>query len=147
MRWRRDDDGAAVVEFVVVGVALLIPLAYLIAAAASVNSAVFASTQAVREAGRAFTLSHDPAIGLQRAQAAAQAAFADQGMALPGRALTIHCPAGRCLAPGSAVEVAVAWDMPLPWLPDLVASDRLVIPISAAQRIPVDDYRSSQVAS
>ena len=66
------DRGSAAIEFIVLGVGLLVPLVYLASAAATVQAAAFASAQAAREAGRAFSSSATPAQGRQRAVAAAR---------------------------------------------------------------------------
>ena len=42
----------------------------------------------------------------------------------------------------TAVEVVLAWEVALPWLPGSVAADVPArIPVEARQRVPVDDYR------
>ena len=141
---RRGDEGAAVIEFIVIGVGMLVPVVYLALSAAAVESAAFASTQAVREAGRAFSTAATPDQGRARAQAAARLAFADHGLALPAGALRLTCADGPCLAPGSVVDVDLDWSVALPWLPGSVSSDVPArVPIRATQRVPVDDYRSS----
>ena len=139
-----DDRGAAMIEFIVLGVGVIVPLAYLAISAVTVQAAVFASTQAVREAGRAFSSATTAQEGRARARVAAQLAFADQGIELPADALRITCVEGECLAPGSAVDVDLAWSVPLPWLPGSLAADVPArIPIEATHRVPVDDYRGS----
>lgn len=140
------DEGSSLVEFVIVVVCLMVPLAYAFAAVVTVHSAVFASTQAAREAGRAFAQSSTAAEGLRRANSAAKIAFADQGVAYPADALSISCPTGACLTPGSVVDVEVAWTVRLPWIPDVLAPERMSVPVSALHRVPIDDYRSSQAA-
>ena len=135
------EGGSAIVEFVVVIVLLMVPLVYLLTAALTVHRAVFASAQAVREAGRAFTLAPSAATGRAQALAATHLAFVDHGVQEPPDALEIRCLEGPCLSPGTAVEVEVTWKVPLPWVPDVVGIDRLAIPVSAVQRIPVDDFR------
>lgn len=138
----RPDQGSAVIEFIALGVGLLMPLAYLALAAAGVQAAVFASTQAVREAGRAFVTSATAAEGMARAGAAARLAFDDHAIELPAEALRVTCLGGPCLAPGSEVLVELDWQVPLPWLPaDVAGSAPALVPIRAAHRIPVDDYR------
>lgn len=132
----RRDRGAAVIEFLVLGVGLLIPLAYIGIAAAGVQSAVFASTQAVREAGRAFSSSVTAAEGRGRAVAAARLAFADHGLVLPAGALRVTCPESACLSPGSSVVVDLAWSVPLPGVP-------AAIPVQATHTVPIDDFRGS----
>ncbi len=142
MRAARADDGSAAIEFIVLGIGLLVPLVYLAAAAATVQSAAFASAQAAREAGRAFSSSATPAQGRRLAVAAASLAFADHGLELPAGALRLACTDGPCLSPGSAVEVVLAWEVPLPWLPGSVAADVPArIPVEARQRVPIDDFR------
>lgn len=137
------DQGSAAIEFIVLGIGLLVPLVYLASAAATVQAAAFASAQAVREAGRAFSSSATPAQGRRLAVAAAGLAFADHGLELPSRALRIACTDGPCLSPGSAVEVVLAWEVALPWLPGTLAADVPArIPVEARQRVPIDDFRS-----
>jgi hypothetical protein len=129
---------------VVIGVCVLAPMVYLVLSVLTVHAAAFASTQAVREAGRAFSTATTSTAGRARALAAARIAFEDQGLSLPSGSLRIDCVDGACLAPGSAVEVSVDWRVPLPWLPgDWSTRVPLSVPITALQRVPVDDYRSS----
>ncbi len=96
----------------------------------------------MREAGRAFSSSDTVAQGRRLAESAARLAFADQGLELPTGAMRISCTDGPCLSPGSAVEVVLAWEVPLPWLPGSLADDVPArIPVEARQRVPVDDFR------
>ncbi len=56
--------------------------------------------------------------------------------------MRISCTDGPCLSPGSAVEVVLAWEVPLPWLPGTLAADVPArIPVEARQRVPIDDFR------
>ncbi len=102
-------------EFTFLAVLLLVPLAYVVVAAFTVQKAAFAVTAATREAGRAFvtTTEGDPDA---RAHAAAALAMGDQGLALPSGALGVSCDAD-CRAPGSAVRVALDYTVVLPLLP------------------------------
>ena len=146
-RTTKGDEGAAVIEFIVVGLCILVPVVYVALAAVGVQRAAFASTQAVREAGRAFSTASTPALGRSRAAAAAGLAFADQGLALPAGALQLTCSDGPCLSPGSAVEVRLEWTVPLPWVPgDLDDGGALGVPIQASGRVPIDEYRGDQDA-
>jgi hypothetical protein len=138
------ERGSAVLEFIVIGVGVMVPMVYVAQCVMTVQAAVFASTQAVREAGRAFSSASTPDEGRARGRAAARLAFADQGLDLPSGSLRITCSADPCLTPGSAVDVQLAWSVPLPWVPASLG-DRLPasVPISATARLPVDDFRSS----
>jgi len=146
-RSRRSDEGSAIVEFLVVGVAVLVPMVYIVQCATVLHSAALASSQAVREAGRAFSTAPDEGSGRLRAVAAARLAFADQGLVLPPDALSLQCPDGPCLSAGSVVDVSLDWRVPLPWLPARWSGHgRTTVPISARQRVPVDDFRGDPQA-
>lgn len=54
LRLTRRDEGRAIVEFIFVGVLLLVPLIYLVIAIARVQAAAFSVSTAAREAGRAL---------------------------------------------------------------------------------------------
>ena len=137
---RGDDRGSAVLEFIVVGVLILIPIAYLVLSVMRVQAAVFASTQAVREAGRAFVTADSVPLAHRRAMRAARLAFVDQGFAMPAQALTVRCRPLTCLTPGGVVDVEASWVVPLPWLPATLG-DVAAVPIHALHTIPVDTYR------
>lgn len=140
----RRDAGSALIEFVIIGVGILIPLAYLALTAAAVQAGVFASTQAVREAGRAYATAATVAEADARAHAAVRLAFEDHAIDLPPGALTVACEGGPCLAPGTRVRVQVAWEVPLPWLPEgIIGPAPALVPIRAEHRVPVDDFRGT----
>jgi hypothetical protein len=142
MRVRQSSDaGSAILEFLVIGVLVLMPLLYLLLTILRVESAVMATTQAVREAGRAFVTSDSASQGRTDAAIAAQLAMADQGFDLPQSALRITCRT-ICLVPGSTVHVQLAWRVDLPWLPPFLAEQELGYPITVESDLRVDSYRS-----
>lgn len=138
-----DEQGNAVIEFLVIGVLILIPMAYLVLCVMRVQAATFASIQAVREAGRAFNSADSVAEGQASARTAARVAFEDQGFALPESALRITCPASTCLNPGSTAEVSLNWQVLLPWMPAGLTGD-VAVPLEVRHLVPVDDYRVTQ---
>ncbi len=137
------ERGSAVVEFIVMGVGVLIPLAYVVIAVAQVIGAQAAAQHAVREAGRVFVRDASVQTGEVRARQAADIAFADRGLELPESAIDFSCP-GACLTPGSTLSVDLAWDMPLPWMPAGLDS-WLAVPIRASSEYPVDEYRPAGI--
>lgn len=138
------DRGSAVTEFLVIGVLILMPLAYIVMSVMRVQAAAFASSQAAREAGRAFVSADSVPLGHQRADVAARLAFLDQGFELPGSALSITCGGGNCLTPGAVVSVDLDWAVDLPWIPSSLAGGRsLSVPIHAMHEVPVDVFRGS----
>ena len=138
----RTDDGAAMVEFTFLAVLLLVPLAYVVVAAFTVQRAAFAVTAATREAGRAFVTT--PAGGDPDARAAAAAALAlrDQGLTLVPGTLAISCEAAPCLTPGARVRVALDYTVELPLLPRALAGQPLGgIVVRGRHAQVVDEYR------
>ena len=134
---REGERGEAVTEFVVLVVAIMVPVAYLVVIAMTVQAAMTASGHAVREAGRAFVLAASTDDGARRARAAAAIALGDQGFPLPAGSLAIACEA--CLAPGSEAAITLDWTVPLPLVP--VIGDSAGIPIHASHVVRIDDYR------
>ena len=131
------DAGEAVMEFIVIAVAVMLPVVFLVMAIMSVQSAATASSHAVREAARAFMLAATPDEGMRRARAAAAIALSDQGFDLPDGALRISCRA--CLEPGSTAAVALDWSVPLPLVP--VLDGVVSVPVHASHRVVIDAYR------
>ena len=130
------------IEFIVVAVLILIPMCYIVLSVMRVQAATYATTQAVREAGRAFSMADSAASGARAARMAAGLAFADQGFDAASPDLRIACSPGECLAPGSNVQVRLDWQVPLPWLPAAFGT-RASVPISAIHEAPVDVYRAN----
>jgi hypothetical protein len=141
-QWNRD-DGAAIPEFIVVAVGILIPIGYIVVALAQVLGAHAAAQHAVREAGRVFIRDTAVHAGQWRAHQAATIAFADRGIDLPHHALRLECEPS-CLVPGGTVRAVVDWDMPLPWLPGSLAS-LVSVPITASEEFVIDTYRPAGV--
>jgi len=138
------DRGSAVIEFLVIGVLVLIPLAYIAMCVMRVQAASVASSLAVREAGRAFVSADTVSDAQIRATSAARLALADQGFRLPIHSLKIICSTGSCLEPESTVQVRLDWHVDLPWLPAFLGQERTSIPITARRTMPVDTYRGEQ---
>ena len=117
------DEGRAVVEFIFLGVLLLVPLLYLVVTVAQVQAASFSAALAGREAGRAFVTAADDADAAARAEAAAALAFEDYGFGDTGR-VELACDGDPCLRAGGTVTVRTSIAVELPLVPDVV-SDRL----------------------
>lgn len=139
----RGDDGAAVVEFVVLVVLVIVPIAYAVIAVMSVQSAAYAVTQAARESARAFTQADGLAEARSAARMATRVALADQGVPWRGDELQVDCD-GSCLAPGTSIRVSVSTRVRLPFLPDSLADSTVgAVPVSAVHLAVIDDYRDA----
>jgi Flp pilus assembly protein TadG len=88
----RNDEGSALVEFVGLGVVLLLPLLYLLLSVFAVQKAAFAVTQAAREAGRAYATAPTSSSAASRAAYAVRLALDSQGVREPYQVR--YAPAG-----------------------------------------------------
>lgn len=133
------DDGNAMLEFVYLSVLLMIPLVYVLTTAFQVQRAAFGVTEAARQAGRALATSGTTAEGAARAQAAAELALRDQGIAL-SQPLELSAPNG--LEPGASVRVTVLHRVELPLVGGLFAGAVPPnIPVRASSLQVVDRFR------
>jgi len=137
----RSEEGSAIVEFVFLGVLMLVPLVYLVMTLGRIQAGSYAVTTAAREAGRAFVTAQGDQDAGARARAAAEVAFADQGFGGMG-GLDIGCSTSPCLTPEARIETTTSVTVPLPLIPafarDVVP---LEIPLTASHLSTVDRFR------
>lgn len=129
----RDDDGSAVLEFVTLGVLLLVPVVYLVVCLGQVQAASFAVEGASREAARVLARAPDEHEAAQRVEAVVALALRDQGLGGaddPRPSVEVVCSAEPCTAPETRVSVTVEVDVVLPGVPAFVDA---VVPT----RVPV----------
>ncbi|WP_235737764.1 hypothetical protein [Nocardioides alcanivorans] len=93
-----DEAGNAVVEFIWLGILLMVPLVYILIAVFDVQRGAFGVSAAARAAGRAYTLADSVGEAERRAREAARVALADQGLDEPF-SLHIECAPEPCLSP------------------------------------------------
>ena len=142
MRRVRDDSGNALVEFTYLAVLLMVPLVYVMLSVFEVQRAAFGTTEAARQAGRAFARADTVEQGRARGSAAAELALRDQGVDLV-RDVRFDCLDGPCLSPGSRVRVTVRYDVRLPLLGAVFGrGPRGTIPVTARHTESVDRFKT-----
>ncbi|MEP6629648.1 MAG: pilus assembly protein [Lapillicoccus sp.] len=140
-RQGRRDDGRAIVEFLAVGLLVLVPVVYLVVTLARVQAAAFAASTASREAGRAFTTAPTEASAYARAQAAADLTFEDFDVSTTGT-VVVRCDGSPCLRPEGQVESVATVTVRLPLVPDFLSGAMpTVVPVSATHVATVDRFR------
>lgn len=121
-RWRpwSDSDGSASLEFITVGVILLVPLVYLVIAVSSIQAAALAVEGAARQAARVYVQSATDAVATEAADHAIEVALSDYGVDASSAEVSITCvPEPRtCLNRMGTVTVTVRIHAPLPLVPD-----------------------------
>ncbi|MFN8077245.1 MAG: pilus assembly protein [Kineosporiaceae bacterium] len=144
------EDGTAIIEFVLLGGLMLLPLVYVIVALSRVQAAGYAVEGSARAAARAMVVAPSEEQGRRAAAVAVRLGLADQGFQAedPGSSLTMSCSASPCLTPQARVSATVSVEVVLPGIPGFV--DRLVplrSRITATQVAVVDRFRATQQAA
>lgn len=143
---RRDEGGSAIVEFVWLGLLLLLPVIYILVCVFQVQRASYGVSAASRSAGRAFVLAPDQASAYERARRAVAVALADQGVERSQAHVRISCrpEPDRCLVPGSVVTVVVRASQPLPLAPAVLDEARPSISVDSTHREPYGTFREER---
>jgi len=130
-----DDDGSAAVEFILVGVILLVPLVYLVVALGAVQGQTLGAESGARHIARALATAPDAATAAARTEAILASVVDEYGLAPDAVEVDISCtPAGAaCPRSGATLRVTVATRVTLPLVPAIFGLDRIAsVPIEAA---------------
>jgi hypothetical protein len=136
-----DDSGSASLEFITVGVLLLVPTVYLVLALSALESASFGVEGAARQAARVFVQSESEGGAQASAATAVQVTLADYGLDADSAHVSITCrpnPAD-CLTRRGYVTVTITTTVPLPLMPPVL---QLHLPAG----IPVQSVATEQVS-
>ncbi|WP_104165842.1 hypothetical protein [Arthrobacter sp. SX1312] len=109
------------VEFVFLGVLLLVPVVYLVLTVGQLQGGSFAVVGAADQAAKVYVDAASPQEADALAREAARIALANFGFGAEQAAVDIAC-SGRCLAPGTTVTVVVRLDVPLPLVPAIAGT-------------------------
>ncbi|TQJ07204.1 pilus assembly protein [Lapillicoccus jejuensis] len=140
VRLGRADSGRAILEFVVVGVLLLVPMVYLVLVVGRLQAASYAVSAAAREGGRAFVTAPQEMQAPGRAQVAASIPLGDFGFEGQG-ATTYRCDGSPCLRPEGRIAVTETVQVALPWVPDFLAGSLPTsVPVSATHVVTAERF-------
>ena len=142
-RWTEvgHDEGSASIEFITVGILLLVPTVYLVLALSSLQSASFAVEGAARQASRVFVQAETLGDAEAAASRAVAVTLADYGLDAGDAQVVITCrpdPAD-CLTRRGFVTVSISTVAPLPLFPAVLGAD---IPSG----VPIDAVSTEQVS-
>ena len=137
----RDDSGSASLEFVTVGLLLLVPIVYLVLALSALESASFGVEGAARQATRVFVQSESEGAAESAARTAIQVTLADYGLDAKNAKVAITCRPnpGDCLTRRGYVTVTITTTVPLPLMPP-------VLQLNLPAGIPVQSVATEQVS-
>lgn len=133
--WGRNDDGSAALEFITVGVILLVPLAYLIITLGTVQQAMLGAEAAARHTARVIGQAENAADAADRGDAVLASVIDEYDLNAADVDVSVTCtPAGAdCPRSGATVVVTVSTRVSLPFVPEIFGLDRATqIPLEAA---------------
>lgn len=138
----RDDSGSASLEFITVGLILLVPLVYLIVALGSIQSQALGAETAARQLARTIASSSDLATADARTQRVVDAIVAEYGIDRSTLDIHVQCDtSGPCPAAGAMLSVTVTAEVPLPLVPPVLGLDQAArVPVTATGVQKVSRY-------
>ena len=135
-----NSGGGALIEALLVGLVLMVPLVWLLGVLAQVHSGALAAAAAAREAGADAARERDGASASAAIDAAVARAFLDQGLNPAAVRTRWSVPSG--FERGGMVEVEVSYRVAVVGLPVVGAASRPSIPVTARHVARMDPYRS-----
>lgn len=116
---RQPERGSAVVEFVFLGLLLLLPVVYLIVSLAQLQGAAYAATGAADQASKVYLREANQDLAEERAEQVVLLALQDFGFDRDQAQVRIDCLPTNCQAAGTRVTVVVKIRVPLPLVSSL----------------------------
>lgn len=135
-----DDDGSAALEFIAVGVILLVPLVYLIIALGAIQEQALGVEAAARHTARAIALAPDAAAAAIRSERVLASISEQYGIDTESIDVSVTCTPIEvaCPSAGATVTVVVATSVALPLIPPILGLDETAsigVEGSAVQKI------------
>lgn len=123
--WIDDEEGSASLEFITVGMLLLVPLVYLVLVMSALQAGSLAVEGAARQAARVYVQSPTEAEARASAERAVEIAVSDFGLDAASVAVEISCRPHpqKCLTREGFVTITVAASVPLPLVPSALTID------------------------
>ncbi|WP_448810454.1 TadE family protein [Agromyces bauzanensis] len=133
------ERGSASLEFLTVGIILLVPLVYLVLAVAAVQAGALGIEGAARQAARVAVLAADQQASDAAVDRAVRIALADYGLDAGAASVTVNCDSVDCLEPEARVTVRVTARVELPLVPEFIS-------LSAIGSVPVEASATQTVS-
>lgn len=130
-----DDRGSAALEFILVGVLLLVPLVYLIVTMGLIQGQSLGAEAGARHIARAVSLASGSDTAQQAADRIARAVVDEYDLDPTAVRVSMECrPAGMsCPQAGATVVVTMRTTVALPLIPPVLGLDRLArVPLEAS---------------
>ena len=133
------ERGSASLEFLTVGMLLLVPLVYLVLAVAAVQAGALGVEGAARQAARVAVTASDQGGSDAAVERAVRVTLADYGIDADAASVSVRCDRADCGEPGARVSVTVSARVELPLVPD-------VLSLTAVGSVPVEASATQTVS-
>lgn len=140
-----DDGGSAALEFIVVGLVLLVPIVYLIVALGAIQGQALGVETGARQLARTIATSPDTATANERGEHVLEAIVEEYGLDPATVVVTIRCmrgsdldPAAACPEAGAFLSVTMTTEVRLPLVPAILGLEnmaRVPVEASAVQKV------------
>jgi len=143
----RDETGSSSLEFITVGMVMLIPLVYLVLTMSAIQGGALAAEGAARQAARVFVQADTIAEAETSAEQAIAFALDNHGLDSANAAVVIVCAPNptNCLTRRGYVTVTVAVKVDLPLAPPVLTGTFPVqIPLDATATQQVSQFSGSR---
>ncbi|MEU1970223.1 TadE family protein [Microbacterium sp. NPDC019599] len=141
------ERGSAALEFILVGLLLLVPLVYVIVALGIVQEQALGAEAGARHIARAVSTAAGPDDARRRAGQVLRAVVDEYGMDAASVDLSLDClPSGAtCPQPGATLVVTLRSRAALPLVPPVLGLDKLAaIPVEASSAQKVSRFWGSE---
>jgi Flp pilus assembly protein TadG len=129
-----NEDGSAALEFIAVGVILLVPLVYLVIALGAIQEQTLGAEAAARHIARVVSRAPDAVTAAERSDAVLAGIVDEYGLDADAVEMTIVCTPAvvECPSAGATIIVTVATRVQLPLMPEMLGLDRATaVPVQA----------------
>ncbi len=141
-----DEAGSAALEFILVGLVLLVPIVYLIVALGAVQSQALGVETGARQLARAIATSPDAGTADARAERLLAAIVDEYGIDPGALDVDIDCATGATTCPeaGATLVVTLSASVTLPLVPAVLGLDEIArVPVEARGAQKVSRYWSA----
>ena len=140
------ERGSAALEFILVGLLLLVPVVYLVVALGLVQGHALGAEAAARHIARAVSTAEGADDARDRARSVLSSVVDEYGMDAASIGLDLDCVprSATCPEAGATLVVTVQTRVPLPLVPPVLGLDRLAsIPVEASTAQKVSRFWGS----
>lgn len=122
-----DDAGSAALEFILVGLVLLVPIVYLVVALGAIQGQALGVETGARQIARSIARAPDAATADDRAERVLDSVVKEYGIDADAVDVAIDCAGTTASCPdaGAVVRVTVSTSVSLPLVPPIFGLDRL----------------------